>query len=106
MSLPQPPIERSTLLAATGPVVETEEEKHLRIVASLLDMEFNGDAKGPARQVGFTLLVFPFNVTEGYKTNTNYVSNSKRTDIIKMMRELADRLEAHALAAAKPQGTG
>lgn len=54
-----PPFEKSTLLAAQGPVVEDEATKHLRIVAALLDIEFNGEAKGPSRTIGFTLLVYP-----------------------------------------------
>lgn len=105
MSRP-PPIEQSTLLAIQGPVVEDEHAKHLRVVASLLDIEFNGDAKGPGRTVGFTLLVYPFNENENMESVTNYISNSKRTDVINLMRKLADRLEANALAAIPPQGSG
>lgn len=41
------------------------------------------------KEFGFTLLVFPFN-TPG---TSNYISNANRADMIKAMRESADRLE-------------
>jgi hypothetical protein len=43
------------------------------------------------RHVGFALLIFPF-LNEG--TGADYVSNGKREDMIKFLRETADRLES------------
>lgn len=40
-------------------------------------------------KMGFFLLVFPF----GKEQIANYVSNASREDMIKTMRETADRLE-------------
>lgn len=41
------------------------------------------------KKVGFAFFMFEF----GSKTPGDYVSNAKREDMIKFMRELADRLE-------------
>jgi hypothetical protein len=43
------------------------------------------------KKMGFALFMFPFN-EEG--PAGDYVSNGQREDMIKFMRELADRLEA------------
>lgn len=40
-------------------------------------------------KVGFCLLIFPFH----FPGITNYVSNADRKDMIKALRETADRLE-------------
>ena len=42
------------------------------------------------KDYGFTLLVFPF----GREGISNYISNANRAEIISMLRETADRLEA------------
>lgn len=42
------------------------------------------------KDFGFTILVFPFN-NPGI---SNYISNANRKDMIKAMREVADRLES------------
>jgi hypothetical protein len=60
-------------------------------VAQALDELFNGEAKGPARQTGFVLLVFPFGSGEG---RCNYISNgASRNDIVTMMKEQIARFE-------------
>ncbi len=41
------------------------------------------------KEFGFTILVFPFN----NPGTANYVSNAQRPDMIKALRETADRLE-------------
>lgn len=46
-------------------------------------------AKMLPKDFGFTILVFPFN-NPGV---SNYISNANRSDMIKAMREAADRLE-------------
>ena len=74
----------------SGPI----EPKYVEIMqdlARLLDKAFNGDAKGANRQTGFVLLVFPFGEGEG---RCNYISNgADRRDIIKLLREQANRFD-------------
>lgn len=41
------------------------------------------------RGFGFVILVFPF----GGEKEGNYISNAKREDMVKALRETADRLE-------------
>lgn len=67
-------------------------EREMKAIAQVLDVTFNGDIKGPTRKTGFVLLVFPFNEREG---RCNYISNgANRADIIKLLREQANRFEA------------
>lgn len=68
-------------LQATGDV--------LQAVARGLNQIFNGDAKGEDAQTGFCLLVYG----HGAPGIANYVSNSRRADMIQALRETADRLE-------------
>lgn len=61
-------------------------------VASVIDEVFNGDLRGSARTTGFVLLVFPFGSKDG---RCNYISNgADRRDMVKMLREQADRFES------------
>lgn len=46
------------------------------------------DAMLPS-DMGFTVLVFPL----GNVGESNYISNANRSDMIKALREIADRLE-------------
>lgn len=74
----------------SGPIQE-EYRASMNAIARTLDEHFNGDAKGTARKVGFVLLVFPFNSTDG---RCNYISNgADRRDIVTMMREQIARFE-------------
>lgn len=67
------------------------ERMKLQSVAIALDGVFNGDAKGDDRKTGFFVLVFPFNSEGG---QANYISNgANRSDMIKFLRETADRFE-------------
>lgn len=60
-------------------------------VAHALDLEFNGRAGGPDRATGFVLLVFPYGEGKG---RCNYISNgASREDMIKLLREQANRFE-------------
>lgn len=56
----------------------------------IIDREFNGDLTGNDRTVGWALLWFGF----GAPGIASYMSNGQRSDMIKMLRETADRLEA------------
>lgn len=63
----------------------------MNAVAQALDVIFNEDKTGADRGVGFVLLVFPFGEKEG---RCNYISNgASRKDIIKLLREQANRFE-------------
>ena len=64
----------------------TYSDKALRFIASLLDSDLSS-AYG--RRMGFALVVFQF----GVGGVGDYISNGERSDIIKAMRETADRLE-------------
>lgn len=71
--------------------VEAQYRDHLVAIASVLDEMFNGPVKGPARQTGFVLLVFPFHKHGG---RCNYISNgADRKDIVSLLREQAARFE-------------
>ena len=72
--------------------IETEE--HMRDLATVID-RMNVEAFGDRK--GFVLLVFEF----GAPGVSNYISNAARSDMIKALRELADRLEqAEVIPAA------
>jgi hypothetical protein len=59
--------------------------------ARMLDKMFNGDLKGSDRQVGFVLLIFPFDDHQG---RCNYISNGAgRLDIVAMLKEQIKRFE-------------
>lgn len=74
----------------SGPI-QDEYRAQMNAIARTLDEVFNGDAKGSARPVGFVLLVFPFGEKEG---RCNYISNgADRADIIKLLREQANRFD-------------
>ena len=71
--------------------IEAEHRHKMVSIAQALDEMFNGQAKGPARQTGFVLLVFPFGEKEG---RCNYISNgADRKDIVTMMKEQIARFE-------------
>jgi len=74
-----------------GPI---QKEYHARMnaVAQGLDEIFNGKVKGPARETGFVLLVFPFGSTETGRCN--FISNgADRRDIVTLMKEMIARFE-------------
>ena len=58
---------------------------------SKIAMQKMGEAvkKMLPKEFGFTILVFPF----GNPGVSNYISNANRKDMIKSLREAADRLE-------------
>lgn len=71
--------------------IEDEYRELMNDVARVLDLAFNGEAKGADRQTGFVLLVFPFHSHEG---RCNYMSNgAARADIVTLFREQIKRLE-------------
>ena len=63
----------------------------MRELAQALDQFFNGETKGPDRETGFVLLVFPYGEKEG---RCNYISNgADRKQIVTMMKEQIARFE-------------
>jgi hypothetical protein len=73
-----------------GPI-EADYREEMNRIARALDDVFNGDARGKDRKVGFVLLVFPFNSTDG---RCNYMSNgADRKEIVVMMKEQIARFE-------------
>ena len=71
--------------------IQAEYVEKMYAVAQALDELFNGDAKGPARETGFVLMVFPFGESDG---RCNYISNgADRKDIVAMMKEQITRFE-------------
>ena len=70
------------------------EEKHrvlMNKVARLLDDVFNGDKRGRDREVGFTLMVYPFGEADG---RCNFISNgADRRDIVVLFKEMIARFE-------------
>jgi len=73
-----------------GPIEEQQREA-MNAVARSLDQEFNGDARGSDRKVGFVLLVFPY---EGHEGKCNYISNgARRDDIVVLFKEQIARFE-------------
>jgi|GEM_PF-846724 hypothetical protein len=71
--------------------IEAEYYQKMNELAAVLDHEFNGDAKGDARQVGFVMMVFPFGDKSG---RCNYISNgADRKDIVVLMKEMIARFQ-------------
>ena len=76
-----------------APIEEKHRQKMLHI-AEFLDGFLNGPAKGKDRDIGFVLLVFPF---EGRDGRANYISNgADRRDIVALMKEQIARFEGQA----------
>lgn len=81
-----------------GPI-QQEYHAAMNAVAQGLDKIFNGDVKGPARETGFVLLVFPFGSTETGRCN--FISNgADRRDVVTLMKEMIARFEG------QPEVTG
>jgi len=75
-----------------GPIEAAYREK-MNAIAAVLDEQFNGDAKGKYRKVGFVLMVFGYGDTSG---RCNYISNgADRKEIVTLMKEMIARFEGH-----------
>jgi hypothetical protein len=72
--------------------IEQKYHQDMNALAGALDLMFNGDAKGAARETGFVLMVFPFGET--VTGRCNYISNgADRRDIVTLMKEMIARFE-------------
>lgn len=82
--------EQSPEKLGDGPV---DEQYHAKLTAIMrtLDEFLNGDAKGPDRETGIVVLMFPFGDTSG---RCNFMSNgADRRDLVVLMREMIARFE-------------
>lgn len=70
-----------------GPI-DPEYREVMQTVARGLDYIFNAGAEGGDRDVGWALMVFPFNDAEG---RCNYISNAGRDDMVELMRRQVER---------------
>jgi hypothetical protein len=71
--------------------IESKFRERMLEIARRLDESFNPDAS--EREVGFVLLVFPFDATGNCRCN--YISNGNRADIIAMFKEQIAYFEGH-----------
>ncbi len=73
-----------------APIVSKHHDAMNKIAATL-ETIFNGDGRGPQRETGFVLLVFPFGSGAG---RCNFISNgADRADLAVLFREMAARFE-------------
>lgn len=73
-----------------GPIQDTYRDK-MNAVMATLDEFMNGTAKGPDREVGIVVLMFPFGATDG---RCNFISNgAERQDIVTLFKEMIARFE-------------
>lgn len=72
-----------------GPVQDIYRE-HMQAIAQTLDEFLNPNGKP---ETGFLLLVFPFGEVDGVTHRTNYISNSRRGDVVKLLREQLEHFE-------------
>jgi hypothetical protein len=80
-----------------APIEAAYHEKMTAIIRTL-DEFMNGSAKGPDRQTGIVVMVFPFGDGPG---RCNYMSNGvDRADIVTLMKEMIARFEG------QPEMTG
>lgn len=77
----------------TGPV-EQQFRETMAEIARTIDYGFNGN--GP-KNVGFVLMVFPFEEMEkGGRGRCNYMSNARREDIIALFKEQLSYFEGQS----------
>jgi hypothetical protein len=68
--------------------------EYMKSIAAEINREINGKAHAPNPELGFVLLIFPFNGPEGARTN--YVSNASRKDILVALKEIVARFDGQA----------
>lgn len=78
--------------------IEDQHLERMNALAEGIDKIFNGDVRGPDRETGFVLMVFPYGDRSG---RCNYISNgADRKDIVVLMKEMIARFEG------QPEVTG
>jgi len=78
-------------MSSVHKIIQKEVSVPMKAWAAVLDETFNGkDCKPEDLQYGFTLLVFKLGEDDGVH-RINYISNCKRKNMIKAMREFIAR---------------
>lgn len=74
--------------------IEPHYRERMVELARFMDERFNGALKGDEREVGFVLMVFPFN---GHDGRANFISNgADRRDLIVLFKEMIARFQGQA----------
>lgn len=80
-----------TLQVLDNQTINLRAQDTIRVMASVIDEALNGRPEDGARQIGFLLLVFPFNEADG---QLHYVSNGvPSVDAARLLRDRAERLD-------------
>lgn len=69
--------------------MQSDPKEMMQALARGLDGALNGSER--PKKNGFVLLIFPFDLPEGARTN--YVSNADRKDIVVALKEIVARFE-------------
>jgi len=77
-------------------MTDRKTQQMMQAIAQGLDKGLNEPGK---KDIGFVVLLFPFNAPEGARTN--YVSNCDRKDVLVALKEVVARFEG----AAEQKGT-
>lgn len=80
-----------------GPI-QDEYRAQMNALAKAIDELLNGDKP---REVGFVLLVFPFEKAVTPDSHMNYISNAERSDMIAAMKELLANWEGRKMKEPK-----
>lgn len=76
-----------------GPI-QPEYIEQMQALAGMLDTVFNGQARGADREVGFVLLVYPFDALAEGDARCNFISNgANRKDVVALFKEMIARFE-------------
>lgn len=76
--------------------IQEEHQQQMKALATAIDELLNLDRSN--RTVGFVLLVYPLNSSER-SDRINYLSNSRREDVLVALKELVARFEGRAMEA-------
>ena len=89
------------LSAQPGPIQEKYRQQ-MRDLATALDEILNGeggaDMRGPGERVGFFLAVYDMEHEGPAPGRFNYISNSEKTDVRAMMKEIEARISGRLQA--------
>ena len=79
--------------------IEPTYHEQMNALAGFLDEQFNGDAKGKDKKVGFVLMLFEYGDNPG---RCNYISNGAgRQDVVNLMKEMIARFEGQPEQSGK-----
>ena len=81
--------------------IEPRYQEQMKRVARFIYRIFNRGEKHPDRRTGWVLMVYPFGIVQG---RCNYISNSRREDVICMLKEQLPYFEGRAMEDAQGRG--